>query len=125
MLGFDISGNTNKLERFLDSIPHRDLYSSLDRYAQLGVDELSRVTPRESGITAQSWSYEIEREGDVVTIWWINSHVVNGFNVAIGLQYGHGTGTGGWVEGYDYINPAIRSTFDELAAAIWKEVQSA
>ena len=76
----------------------------------------------ESGLTASSWYYEVIDEGGGVTIYWYNTHVEGGFNVAIGLQYGHRTGTGGWVEGYDYVNPAMRPIFDQIADAVWKEV---
>lgn len=125
MIKFTTSGNTDRTERFLNKIIHGDLYSKLDPYAKRGVDALASATPKESGLTSQSWDYEIVTEGEKTTIWWFNTHKVNGFNVAVGLQYGHGTGTGGWVEGYDYINPALRPIFDEIADAVWKEVQNA
>ena len=89
------------------------------------MDALRAATPVDSGLTAESWTYEIEEKSGSITIWWLNENVVNGFNVAIGLQYGHGTGTGGWVQGYDYINPALRPIFDEIADNVWKEVQKA
>lgn len=125
MLRFTTGGNTNRVDAFLDRILGGDLYPNLDIYAQKGVEALRAVTPQESGATSEQWSYEIERNGDQVTIWWINSHVVDGFNVAIGLQYGHGTGNGGWIQGYDYINPALKPIFDEIADNVWKEVQKA
>jgi len=99
--------------------------TDLDYQAQRGVEALRQATPLESGLTADQWSYEIDRSGGSTTIWWINTHVVDGFNVAIGLQYGHGTGTGGWVEGYDYINEALKPLFDEIADSVWREVQNA
>ena len=102
-----------------------DLYSTLAPLAERGVDALRAATPRSTGLTADSWTYEIERKDGGVTIWWSNTNVINGFHVAIGLQYGHGTGTGGWVQGYDFINPALRPIFDEIADAVWKEVQRA
>lgn len=124
MLRITSSGNTNHADQFLDRILHGDLFpATLDSAAQRGVDALKAATPKESGLTADSWQYEIIREGDRVTIWFKNTHVVNGFNVAVGLQYGHGTGTGGWIQGYDYINPALKPIFDEIADNIWKEVQ--
>jgi hypothetical protein len=125
MLSFSSGGSTKNLDAFLDKMLDGDLFSPLDDIAQRGVDALRQATPKESGITADSWTYEIERSGSGVTVWWKNTHVVNGFNVAIGLQYGHGTGTGGWVEGYDYINPTLKPIFDQIADEIWKEVQQA
>lgn len=125
MIRLTSSGNFDSTDAFLDHILHGDLYSNAASYAQRGVEVLRAATPRESGLTAESWSYEIERSGGGITIWWINTHNVNGFNVAIGLQYGHGTGWGGWVEGYDFINPALKPVFDELADNVWKEVQRA
>lgn len=125
MISITASGNTHNTDRFLQRMTSGDLYSGLDGQAKRGVDALRVATPRKSGVTADSWTYEIERSAGAVTIWWRNTNIVGGFNVAIGLQYGHGTGTGGWVEGYDYINPALRPLFDEIADAVWKEVQKA
>lgn len=125
MLSISSGGNTHNTERFLAKIMRGDLYSGLQPHAQRGVDALRAATSRESGLTADSWTYEIVVEGDKITIWWSNTNVVNGFHVAIGLQYGHATGTGGWVEGYDYINPSLKSIFDAIADSVWKEVQKA
>lgn len=125
MLSFQTSGNTKNLESFLSTVLKDNLYRGIERGAQRGVDALKKATPRESGLTADSWSYEIERKRDSTVIWFLNTHVVNGFNVAIGLQYGHGTGTGGWVEGTDFINPALKSIFDEIADDVWEEVMKA
>lgn len=125
MISISASGNTNNTERFLQKILKGDLYSGLEPLAQRGVEALRAATPRESGATAEAWYYEIEKTSGSVTIWWKNSNQINGFYVAIGLQYGHGTGTGGWVAGYDYINPALKPIFDEIADAVWKEVQKA
>jgi hypothetical protein len=122
MIKFTTSGSTANTDGFLDKIINGDPYSGLDAYAQRGVEALQSATPEESGLTASSWTYEIVKNASGVTIWWNNTNVVNGFNVAIGLQYGHGTGTGGWVEGYDYINPALRPIFDEIADGVWEEV---
>jgi hypothetical protein len=102
-----------------------DLYSGVPPLAQRGVDALRAATPRDSGATANAWGYEIVNTGSSITIWWINSNNINGFPVAIGLQYGHGTGTGGWVQGYDYINPALKAIFDEIAESVWREVTRA
>lgn len=125
MISFTASGNTHNTDSFLQRILHGDLYSNLAPLAQKGVDALRAATPMDTGLTADSWKYEIENNGGAVTIYWLNTNVENGFHVAIGLQYGHGTGTGGWVEGYDYINPALRPIFDQIADSVWKEVQKA
>lgn len=100
----------------------------LHMYGQKGVEALANATPRDTGLTADSWRYEIEKdtENGTVKINWINDNEVNGwFNVALMLQYGHATGSGYWIEGVDYINPAIRSIFDAMAEEIWKEVTTA
>lgn len=125
MISFTVGGSTHGTESFLSRMMRLDPFSGLEPYAQRGVEALRSVTPINEGYTANSWTYEIVKEGDNVTIWWKNTNIVGGFNVAIGLQYGHGTGTGGWVEGYDYINPALRPIFDEIAEKVWKEVRSA
>jgi hypothetical protein len=125
MISYSVGGSTARTESFLNRMIKGDLYSGLAPHAQQGVDALRAATPRESGITADSWTYEIVEENGAVTIWWRNTNVVNGFRVAIGLQYGHGTGTGGWVAGYDYINPALKPIFDVIADNVWKEVQRA
>lgn len=125
MIKFTTSGNTNNTDKFLERMIKGDLYSGIERYAQEGVNALRAATPKDTNLTSESWAYEIVRSAGQVTIWWKNTNVVNGFNVAIGLQYGHGTGTGGWVQGYDYINPALRPVFDKIANGVWEEVQRA
>lgn len=125
MISITAGGSTANTERFLAAMIRGDLYSNLESLAQEGVEALRAATPTESGLTAESWTYEIVKTSSSVTIWWSNTNVVDGFNVAIGLQYGHGTGTGGWIQGYDYINPALRGIFDKIAEQVWKEVQRA
>lgn len=125
MIRFSASGNTDRTDAFLDAMIRGDQYDNIDKFAEEGVNALRAATPRETGETADSWTYEVDRSGGGVTIWWINTHDVGGFNVAIGLQYGHGTGTGGWVQGYDYINPALKPVFDRIANGVWEEVQKA
>lgn len=93
----------------------------LDKYGKMGVEALSSATPVDSGLTASSWYYEIQNDGNSASIEFHNSHINKGVPIAIILQYGHGTGTGGWVEGRDYINPAIQPIFDQLAEEVWKE----
>jgi hypothetical protein len=125
VIDYTTSGSTAETEAFLKAMAKGDYLSALDPLAQEGVEALRSATSIESGLTGESWTYEILEQGGGVTIWWSNTNVVDGFNVAIGLQYGHGTGTGGWIEGYDYINPAIKPIFDQLADQVWKEVQNA
>lgn len=125
MISYSVGGSTKRTQSFLAKMAKGDLYSGIPALAQRGVDALRAATPRLTGITAESWSYEIVEASGTITIWWLNSHQENGFPVAIGLQYGHGTGTGGWVQGYDYINPALQRIFDEIAESVWKEVTRA
>lgn len=100
-------------------------YRILSKYGEMGVLALSRATPKESGETARSWSYEIEKTDSGYRLVWKNSHVNKGVPIAIILQYGHGTRNGGYVQGRDYINPALRPIFDGIAADSWKEMTSA
>lgn len=125
MIGYTTSGDTHSTEAFLARMTQGDLYSNVEALAQEGVNALRGATPQDTGLTADSWAYEVEIEGGSATIWWTNDNVNNGFNVAVGIQYGHGTGTGGWIQGYDFINPALRPVFDHIADAVWKEVQKA
>ena len=125
MIEMTAEGDTKNTEKFLDAMLRGDPYRNLHSMAQRGVEALSAATPRLTGEAASAWSYEIEQNSSDVTIWWINTDTENGFNVVIGLQYGHGTGHGGWVQGRDFINPALRSVFDDIANDVWKEVQNA
>ena len=106
------------LEKSLDVVKN----INLDEYGRQGVDALRSATPKDSGRTADSWDYKIERKNGSVTINWTNSNIVNGVNIAVIIQYGHATRNGAWVEGYDYINPAIKSIFNKIAESAWKEV---
>lgn len=117
-------GNFNKTERFLNRMKKKDYLKILDRYGIAGVDVLRSATPIESGATASAWSYEIQDDGSSCKLIFNNSHINKGVNIAIILQYGHGTGTGGYVQGRDYINPAIQPIFDQIAEEAWKEVRS-
>ena len=125
MISFTVSGSTARTDGFLDKMIRGDLYSGLDAYAKRGVLALQSHTPVETGLTAASWSYEIDISKDKATITWLNSNTVSGVNIAVILQYGHGTGTGGYVAGRDYINPALQPIFDEIAEAVWRRVTSA
>lgn len=118
-------GNFNKLEKFLNKVADKSYLNILDKYGQMGVQALSAATPVDSGVTASSWTYEIEGGSGTTTISWLNTNENKGVNIAIILQYGHGTGTGGYVQGRDYINPAMRPVFDEIAEQAWREVTSA
>lgn len=114
-------GSFNSLIKSLQKMSNPDLYSQLHSYGAAGVAALASATPQDTGRTATSWDYEIRTKGSTTTIIWVNRNVVpGGTNVALLLQYGHGTGTGGWVQGYDYINPAIKPVMDKIAEDIWK-----
>jgi hypothetical protein len=101
-----------------------DQYANLDKYGKAGVAALARATPVDTGLTADSWKYTIVRTRGRPGIEWYNTNVVNGTSVAILIQYGHGTGTGGYVRGKDYINPAMRPVFDQIVSQFFKEVSS-
>lgn len=122
MISFRHKGNFSKTFRYLNGALNASRIGVLDKYGAEGVAALASATPVESGLTAQSWYYKIERSGQSATISFHNSNIQNGVPIAIILQYGHGTGTGGWVEGRDYINPAIQPIFDRIADDAWKEV---
>jgi len=97
----------------------------LEKYGAAGVDALSAATPIKTGLAASSWSYEVTNSGRGWTISWNNTDIENGYPVAVMIQYGHGTGTGGYVQGIDYINPALRPVFQQMADEVWKVVKSA
>ncbi len=118
-------GNYKKTDRFLHKIIERHYTKKLERYGVMGVEALSGATPVDSGNTAGHWSYEIIEEPGRTSIWWKNDNVNKGVNIAVILQYGHGTRNGGYVKGTDYINPAITPIFQEIADSAWKEVVSA
>ena len=122
MIRFSQKGDFSKLTRFLERAKKVVRISDLDRYGRAGVAALSSATPVDSGETAASWYYQIENKNGVITLSFHNSNIQNGVPIAIILQYGHGTGTGGWVQGRDYINPAIQPIFDQIAKNAWKEV---
>lgn len=125
MFSFVTTRSGKRTEDFLRKLSTGDIYTSLDAYAREGVAALAAATPHDSGLAADSWSYEIERSRGSARIKWLNTDVENGFPVAIMLQYGYGTGTGGYVQGQDYINPAMKPIFDRIAEQVWKAVTSA
>lgn len=125
MITFVQKGDFRKTDKFFQKMLEVAHLSILDKYGKIGVDALSKATPQETGLASSSWYYEIEHNRDGTTITWCNSDIENGFPVAVMLQYGHGTGTGGYVQGRDYINPAMQPVFDKIAEDAWKEVTSA
>lgn len=124
MIGVRSTGNFDKTRAFINKVLKKDIYGNLESYARIGVDALSSVTPVDTGLTQLSWGYRIVRDRDRIGIEWYNTNAVNGTPVVILLQYGHGTGTGGYVAGFDFINPAMRPVFDQIADDVWKEVVS-
>lgn len=125
MISFKSKGDFKKTKQFLKKAKEFDVMDILDKYGKRGVDALSSATPLDSGETAAAWSYEIHSSGSIASIYWTNSNINKGVNIAIILQYGHGTGGGGWVQGRDYINPALHPVMDDLADEAWKEVSGA
>lgn len=117
-------GDFSNLSKYLERLKETARLGILDKYGREGVAALASATPVDTGLTASSWYYEIERTKNSVSLIFGNSNIQNGVPIAIVLQYGHGTGTGGWVEGRDYINPAIQPIFDKIANDAWKEVTS-
>lgn len=122
MIGFTSRGDYTATTQFLKRLAKNDLYANLDRYGKRGVAALSAATPAESGRTAQAWRYRVIKDSKRPGIEWYNTNAAGGVSVAVLIQYGHGTGTGGYVSGRDFINPAMRPVFDEIADAVWKEV---
>lgn len=123
-IGFSSTGSFDNTEKWLKSVADGSIFKALEHYGQEGVDALRGMTPVESGLTANSWSYEIVQDASSWSIIWDNSHVEDGVNIAVILQYGHGTGWGGYVQGRDYINPALQPIFDQIVADAWKAVTS-
>ena len=119
---FTSKGDFSKTDLFLQKIFGYDHVPKVKKLAEIGVRALRDATPRDSGITAESWDYIVETNRRRTTITWTNSSSNDGFPIAIMLQYGHGTGTGGYVQGIDYINPAIQPVFDRISDEVWKEV---
>lgn len=122
MLKLRCKGDFSKTTNFLENAKRKIRLEILDKYAREGVAALASATPVDSGLTANSWYYKIVTNDDSSTVTFYNSNIQNGIPIAIILQYGHGTGNGGWVEGRDYINPAIQPVFDKLVSKAWGEV---
>ena len=122
MITFRQKGDFSKLTRYLERVKEVVKLGDLDKYGRAGVAALASATPVDTGLTASSWYYEISNKNGSAMISFHNSNIQNGVPIAIILQYGHGTRNGGWIEGRDYINPAIRPIFDRIADDAWKEV---
>lgn len=124
-VSFNVQGSFKRTEDFFEKVRHRNIYAALENFAQQGVTALAAATPVDSGETATLWGYEISHSRGSHSITWTNSNVVDGTPLVILLQYGHGTGTGGYVQGRDFINPAMKPIFDKIADGVWKAVTSA
>lgn len=115
-------GNFNKLEKFFNRVTNKSYLNILEKYGEKGVEALRKNTPVDSGKTADSWMFEIRHTRDTTSISFLNTNVNDGVNIALILRYGHGTGTGGFVRGINYIDPAIQPIFEEMAEELWREV---
>lgn len=122
VVSFKQKGDFSKLTGYFEKLKETVKMGDLNKYGRAGVKALASATPKDSGKTAESWYYTIEHSNGRSSINFLNSNVNDGVPIAVILQYGHGTGTGGWVEGRDYINPSIRPLFDKIADDAWKEV---
>jgi hypothetical protein len=122
MISRSSEGNFDKTLKFLEFMKSGDLFKQLDHYGRVGVDALSSASPVDTGLMSQSWGYQLGHEKGKYSISWFNTDREGGVNIAVIIQYGHGTGTGGYVQGRDYINPAMRPIFDKIVADIWRQV---
>lgn len=124
IISFSQKGNFKKTDKFLSRIIGKYYMRKILYFGEKGVNALKSATPKDTGKTADAWSYEVREEKGRLGIYWKNSNINDGVNIAIILQYGHGTRNGGWVEGIDYVNPAIQPIFRQMADEAWKEVVS-
>lgn len=124
MIKVSHKGDFSKTERFLNAMKGERYLNKLADYGKKGVEALSQATPVDTGLTAASWDFQIEKSREGTDLSWVNTNVKDGFNVAMALQYGHGTGSGVYVAGRDYINPAIKPVADKISEGVWKEVVS-
>lgn len=122
MIGFRHKGDFSKTSKYLNGIRQRNFVNILEKYGREGVEALASATPVDTGLTAKSWDYKIEQKNGSISLVFTNSNIQNGIPIAIILQYGHGTRNGGWVQGRDYINPAIQPIFDNIVKQAWGEV---
>ena len=124
MLEIESRGSFRNTEKFLSAMKRKDIYANLNKYGAEGAAALASATPSESGVTANAWSYVVSQQGKRWTLAWHNHNVVSGIPVVILIQYGHATGTGGYVQGRDFINPVILPLFDRIAEDVWKAVKT-
>ena len=122
ILTYKTKGSFENTNKFFKKMSQKKIFKSLDKYGEEGVAALTASTPVDTGKTASSWSYEIRKTNSSISIVWKNSNIVDGVPIAVVLQYGHGTATGGYVQGVDYINPALQPIFERISKEIWKEV---
>lgn len=122
MISATSKGSFDKTVKFLEGLKNQEIFSNLERYGRVGVNALSSATPSETGETAASWGYKVIRTKGRYSIVWFNTHEEDGVNIAVIIQYGHGTGTGGFVQGRDFINPAMRPVFDQIVEDVWRQV---
>lgn len=122
MISFTHKGNFNKVEKFFNRALGKKYMYIFERYAKEGLVALMASTPIDTGMTAISWDYRIEKTKNSIRIIWFNTNIVDGIPIAVIIQYGHGTRNGGYVEGIDYINPALKPVFDKLTLDLWAEV---
>lgn len=122
MISIRQKGNFEKTEKFLKKSLGRNYMTILEKYALEGVAALSATTPVDTGLTSVSWYYDIIQNEDGYSIVWKNANIQNGLNIAVLLQYGHATRNGGYVQGIDYVNPALKPIFEKLAEDAWMEV---
>lgn len=125
MIRVKVKGSFKNTESFLNRVKRINPEAILRKYGEMGVQALSESTPVDTGLTASSWYYEISKEQDVYSLNFLNSNIQNGRRIAVLLDLGHGTSNGGYVQGRNYIKPAVRPIFDEIASAAWKEVTDA
>jgi len=126
VFSFSSSGDWSKTTTFLQKMQRLQMIDVvLEAAGAEGASALAKATPKDSGLAASSWTYDIQRSNTQIVINWKNTDVESGFPVALMIQYGHGTGTGGYIQGRDYINPAMRPVFDKIAETVWKAVTSA
>lgn len=124
MIKASTKGDFHNVEAFFQRVKSRSYLKRLERFGAQGVSALKAATPEESGETANRWTYEIIDRPGYFSIQWLNTHVEDPGHIPIAvlIQYGHGTRTGGFVQGVDYINPALRAIFNQIAADMWREV---